>query len=438
MGINFGLPTFNRLSPTTAALRDAPSTQDPVALVRGLFERAAAGGAVDPAILRAVLARLDPATLGQLARALMPDGLPGMNTSSFVNSGKSASPDYSKLLGHAKNDGLRGTTGDSPWSSCFPQELATTFSSACNTKPAWGCVPEAPGCDHGELSCDEPSAPIGPEKPDATKSGKTFDVWFEHKDGQKTKQRSPIVLDLNGNGRPDLTGDVKVENGRWVAKGGGKVDFDIDPTKRSWKTKSVARRPGSGAPAVPGGTTKIFDREGKLVAEGLSVRDGLKRGKKEHPEGRVEVYDASGTLVGELKRDDVKGKPMYHWGNRKDAERTEWMAPGGGDALLAWDVDGNGKIDGSKELFGEFDVDGTKKFANGYEKLAAHFDENRDGTIDTAELARAQQKGVRVWRDVNGDAVTDAGELTNLDEHGVRALSVQVDATDMSSTFDRT
>lgn len=274
-------------------------------------------------------------------------------------------------------------------------------------------------------------------QPQVPSFGKTFDVWFENKDGQKATQRSPIVLDLNGNGRPDLTGNVGIENNRWTAKGGNhKVDFDIDPSKRSWASKSIARRPGKGAPDVPGGYAKIYGADGNLLNDKATIEQAVGRGKGGGiKDGRAEVYDAQGQLVGELKRDGEKGQMMYHYGNRKDAEKTEWMAPGGGDGMLVWDVNRDGKIDSSKELFGEFDIDGQKRFANGYEKLGAYFDQNRDGAVDQRELQSAQAAGVRVWRDMNGDAKTDAGELQSLEQNGVRALGVRFDPNDMSSGF---
>lgn len=321
------------------------------------------------------------------------------------------------------------------------------FKEFCGTRPP-KCEPpqrEPQPCEPNEpidmSDCFPPDLqdcfPGADPQPKA--SGKTFDVWFEHQDGQKAKQRSPIVLDLNGNGRPDLTGNVVLENGRYVAKGSGKVDFDIDPTKRSWKTKSLQRRPGRGAPKVENGTAKVYDAAGKLIADNVPLKDAMKNqlrgGKNGIQEGRVEVYDQNGQLAGEYKKDEKSGKMMYHFGGRLDAEKTEWMGAGGGDALLAWDVNGDGKIDSSKELFGEFDIDGTQRFANGYEKLAEYFDVNKDGKVEGDELRLASDRGVRVWKDENGDAKTDAGELTTLDANKLRSLGVQFDPTDLSSTY---
>jgi hypothetical protein len=332
---------------------------------------------------------------------------------------------------------LGGMNAQDIFQRCAPQMQQ---AQACYMPqlPPQQCLPQIPFCmpqcfPQQFFDCFPGASP----QPQMPSFGKTFDVWFENKDGQKAQQRSPIVLDLNGNGRPDLTGNVGVENGRWVAKGGNnKVDFDIDPSKRSWEAKSIARRPGKGAPDVPGGYAKVYDANGQLIADRAPLDQAVGRSKGQGiKDGRAEVYDKNGQLVGELKRDTEKGQMMYHYGKRKDAEKTEWMAAGNGDALLVWDVNRDGKIDSSKELFGEFDVDGQKRFNNGYEKLAAYFDQNRDGAVDQRELQYAQAAGVAVWKDTNGNAKTEAGELQSLDQNGVRALGTQFDPRDMSSGF---
>ncbi len=233
--------------------------------------------------------------------------------------------------------------------------------------------------------------------------GKMWDVWFDHVDGQKTTQRSPIVLDLNGNGKPDITGANVLGNGKID---GATALFDIDPTKSSWEFKSLQRRPGNGAPSVPGG---------RWIEE----------------DGRKLYVDKDGTVQGELKRTGAGGKEEYHWGKQETREKTEWLAKNGGDGLLVWDVDKDGKITSSKELFGEFDTDGKKRFANGYEKLAFHFDKDGDGLVKGEEL-----EGLQIWMDSNADGKVDAGELRELSEFGITSLNVgDYDSKTMEGSF---
>ncbi|MGH8614789.1 MAG: hypothetical protein ACREYF_22870 [Gammaproteobacteria bacterium] len=88
------------------------------------------------------------------------------------------------------------------------------------------------------------------------------------------------------------------------------------------------------------------------------------------------------------------------------AQQSGWVRPD--DGLLAWDRNSDGQINDGRELFGSGTVlrNGSKA-ANGFAALA-DLDDNRDGKIDANDAAWAS---LRVWKDTNGDAHTDAGEL---------------------------
>ncbi|HXE71473.1 MAG TPA: hypothetical protein VNO81_02340 [Candidatus Nitrosotenuis sp.] len=231
-------------------------------------------------------------------------------------------------------------------------------------------------------------------------TGKMWDVWFDHQDGQKTQQRSPLVLDLNGNGKPDITGQNVTGDGK---VSGPTTDFDIDPSRDSWQFRSRRRRPGKGAPKAPGGHW-------------------------ENRDGRKLYVDKQGNVVGEMK------DGQYYWGKKESKEKTEWLAKNGGDGFLVWDVDKDGQIKSSKELFGEFDIDGKKRFANGYEKLAYYFDKNKDGKVEGDEL-----KGLQIWKDANADGKVDAGELQELSQYNITSFDVKnYNRQDMSSTYGTT
>jgi hypothetical protein len=51
-------------------------------------------------------------------------------------------------------------------------------------------------------------------------------------------------------------------------------------------------------------------------------------------------------------------------------------------------------------------------------------DRNRDGELTGAELA-----GLSLWRDENGNGVSDPGEVLPANVHGIAALSVRSGAT---------
>ena len=230
---------------------------------------------------------------------------------------------------------------------------------------------------------------------------KMWDVWFDSKDGQKTVQRSPIVLDLNKNGKADITGKNIL--------GDGKIDgpttmFDLDPNNVSYELKSQQRRPGSGAPSVKGGYW--------VDTQGNKVKSGPPKGTQKKFDG-YKYLDAQGNVVGEMKDDG-----LYHYGKAEKREITEWLAKDGGDGFLVADLNGDGEINSAVELFGTEGANG-EKYKNGYEKLAALYDKNRDGKVTGDEL-----QGLQIWVDSNADGKVQEGELQSLQQHNITSFDV--------------
>jgi hypothetical protein len=100
------------------------------------------------------------------------------------------------------------------------------------------------------------------------------------------------------------------------------------------------------------------------------------------------------------------------------AETVSWVSPA--DAVLAYDRNGNGAVDGGNELFG--DQHGA---ANGFEELAK-FDDNRDGVIDTRDSIF---NTLWVWRDTNMDGASGSNELGGLADYGITSISLTPDNT---------
>ena len=101
---------------------------------------------------------------------------------------------------------------------------------------------------------------------------------------------------------------------------------------------------------------------------------------------------------------------------------TGWV--GKGDAFLAVDLNGNGKIDNAGELFGEYsnaEILGPRTYKNGFEALGA-YDSNRDGQVDIKDSGFAQ---LRVWFDRNQNGVSEKGELIPLNEANIKSLSLK-------------
>ena len=102
---------------------------------------------------------------------------------------------------------------------------------------------------------------------------------------------------------------------------------------------------------------------------------------------------------------------------------TGWL--GAGEGILTLDINGNGTVDSGRELFGDntiltraSDPRVGQMAANGFDALR-DLDANADGKIDSADAVYSQ---LRIWQDVNQDAVSQATELQTL-----AALGIQTD-----------
>ena len=112
-------------------------------------------------------------------------------------------------------------------------------------------------------------------------------------------------------------------------------------------------------------------------------------------------------LVVDLNGDGVKLTPLegskinFDFGADGFAEQTGWVSAQ--DGLVVFDRNKNGRIDNGTELFGNANEDGFAALAK--------FDHNKDGVIDARDAVFAN---LRIWRDANGNGLTDAGELLTL------------------------
>ncbi|MEW5888860.1 MAG: cadherin-like domain-containing protein [Pseudomonadota bacterium] len=98
--------------------------------------------------------------------------------------------------------------------------------------------------------------------------------------------------------------------------------------------------------------------------------------------------------------------------------RTAWV--GQDDGLLAYDIDGDGKIDKPGEIsFARY----KESAQSDLEGLAA-FDSNGDGRLTAADDKWAK---FGVWQDANGNGVTDPGEFRTLAEMGITAVELTSD-----------
>ena len=102
------------------------------------------------------------------------------------------------------------------------------------------------------------------------------------------------------------------------------------------------------------------------------------------------------------------------------AENTAWAGPNEG--FLALDLDGSGKIENGRELFGdETYKTGGVKATSGFDALA-QYDENNDEKIDKEDSVFEK---LLIWTDKNSNGITDDGELTNMMDADIKSISVK-------------
>ena len=96
-------------------------------------------------------------------------------------------------------------------------------------------------------------------------------------------------------------------------------------------------------------------------------------------------------------------------------ERWPWVTPKAG--ILVWDPAHTGRIASGRQLFGTFSW--SMFWSDGYAALAA-LDDNGDGYLSGLEL-----EGISVWRDLNGNGISDPGEVMPIRDLGVESISVR-------------
>ena len=108
---------------------------------------------------------------------------------------------------------------------------------------------------------------------------------------------------------------------------------------------------------------------------------------------------------------------------------TAWAAAD--DGMRVWDRNGNGSIDSGRELFGDETILANgQKAANGFAALS-ELDKGSivngvtqgagDGKFDAKD---AQYADLRIWRDLNQDGISQAGELQTLGALGISSIGV--------------
>ncbi|ARM10845.1 hypothetical protein Bra5_CH00570 [Rhizobium phaseoli Brasil 5] len=164
--------------------------------------------------------------------------------------------------------------------------------------------------------------------------------------------------------------------------------------------------------------------------------------KRYDAQGRViETYNApvlldlNGDNHIDLRPLDELGSSVgFDWDGGGVAEETAWVGPQDGFLAIDLGAEGSagpdGKIDQARELaFSLWDNEATSDL----DGLRLAFDTNHDNVLDVNDQRWTE---FRVWRDINQNGVSDAGELQTMTDAGIRLINLMPTRDGLQSFAD--
>ena len=197
---------------------------------------------------------------------------------------------------------------------------------------------------------------------------------------------------------------------------------------------------------IADGTIKFVDTTGNLIADGVWGGYSLLRGWFSNGlKGIQDLFNSATAappvrvdpLIFDLDGDGIKttsldqSRAYFDLDSNGFAERTAWVDAS--DGLLVLDRNNNGQITSGQELFGDQTLLANGRRADsGFEALR-EFDSNRDGRIDAKDEVYSKLK---IWRDLNGDGISQAEELKGLSDYNIASISLSSTSSNASDAMN--
>lgn len=112
---------------------------------------------------------------------------------------------------------------------------------------------------------------------------------------------------------------------------------------------------------------------------------------------------------------DANSAVSFDFAGTGDRRAQGWLTPNA--AWLVWDPEWRGQVRSGFDMIGQRTW--SVFWSDGFEALRA-LDDNRDGELTGGELG-----GLSLWRDENGNGVSDDGEVVPVNVHGIAAIAVR-------------
>ena len=197
---------------------------------------------------------------------------------------------------------------------------------------------------------------------------------------------------------------------------------------------------------IADGTIKFVDTTGNLIADGVWGSYSLLRGWFSNGlKGIQDLFNSATAappvrvdpLILDLDGDGIKttsldqSRAYFDLDSNGFAERTAWVDAS--DGLLVLDRNNDGQITSGQELFGDQTLlaNGVRA-TSGFEALK-EFDSNRDGRIDAKDEVYSKLK---IWRDLNGDGISQAEELKGLSDYNIASISLSSTSSNASDVMN--